>query len=123
MTPGSNLLEDAFDAIDTIEVQHLAYGSRVENAVGQWVTTYADPVVVEASVQAVPRSAYVELGLDFQKQFVQVFANISVNDVARDVTGDRFILDDGLLYQVASQIDWFTHDGWVGVLCVRVTGE
>lgn len=125
MIPGSNLLEDAFEAIDTITIQYLRFAGRSLNPVGQYVASFEPPLPVEASCQAVQRNTYVELGLDFQKQYVQIYASIGVTDLDRDVTGDRFILPDGRVYQCENQLDWFTFDGvvppgWVGVLCVKV---
>lgn len=126
--PGSNLLDDATTVISTIEVQYQKYMSRVKNAVGQWVSAYADPVGKQASVQAVPRQTYNQLGLDLQKQYVNLFISLDVTDLDRDVTGDRFTLPDGRLYQLESQTDWYGIDGgwqggtgWVGpLLCVAV---
>lgn len=126
--PGSNLLDDATMVINTIEIQYMAFTSRVTNAVGQWVTTYGASVPVQASIQAVPRNIYQQLGLDLQKQYINVFASLAVTDLDRDVTGDRFVLPDGRLYQIQSQSDWYGIDGgwqgsvgWVGpLLCVAV---
>lgn len=126
--PGSNLLDDATTVINTAIVDYMPYVSRAKNSVGQYVTTYGASVPVEASVQAVPRSVYQQLGLDLQKQYISVFASLQVTDLDRDVTGDRFVLPDGRLYQIQSQTDWFGIDGgwqggvgWVGpVLCVKV---
>ena len=121
MIPGSNLLEDAFDAIDTIEIGYMKFAQREENAVGQWVAKYEPVTKIEASVQAVDRKTYVELGLDFQKQYVQVYMSADIIDLDRDTSGDVVILSDSRTYQLESQLDWFPMDGWVGVLCVRVT--
>lgn len=128
MIPGSDLLADAFTAIDPVPVQYLKYGSRALNAVGQWVTTYFAAVTAYASVQAIPRGAYKQLGLDLQKKYVSLFVELDVVDLDRDQTGDRFILPDGLTYQIESETDWYGPDGgfygntgWVGpLLCVQV---
>lgn len=133
MVPGSNLLFQAFAAITPIQVQYYAYSSRVPNAVGQYVTTYAAPIPVTASVQAISRDVYQEYGLDFQKNYAMIFALIDSTDLDRDQTGDQFVLPDGRTYQVQSEADWFGEDGgwqqpgnptssWVGpLICVKVT--
>ncbi|WVR18073.1 head protein [Burkholderia phage Bm1] len=118
--PSSNLLDEAFGLIETQTIQWMPYSQRTLNDVRQWVTTYAAPQDIEASVQAVDRQTYVDLGLDFQKDYVQVYACIDSTDLDRDVTGDRFILPDGRVYQIESELSWFMMDGWTGSLCVKV---
>jgi hypothetical protein len=121
-------LDDATQVIDTLTIQYVKYLGRVKNAVGQWISSYATPVDVQASVQAVPRTTYNQLGLDLQKQYVNVFVSLDVTDLDRDVSGDQFILPDGRRYQLESQTDWYGIDGgfqggigWVGpLLCVAV---
>lgn len=127
--PGSNLLEDAFGAIDPAEVKYKKFMGRVLNNNGDWVTGYAESVDVEASVQAISRTAYKNMELDFQKSYFNLYACMNVNDIDRDQTGDQFIFPDGRIYQVESKTDWFGPDGdwfgetsWVGpILCVRVS--
>jgi hypothetical protein len=128
MVPGSNLLIQAFAAITPITVQYYAFQSRSTNGIGQFVSTYAPPVPVTASVQAVPREVYQEFGLDFQKNYVMIFALVDSTDLDRDQTGDQFKLPDGRIYQVVSEADWFGEDGgwqgsqgWVGpLICVKL---
>ncbi len=120
MIPGDNILEEAFQAIDTEVCKWVKYTSRTLNAVGQWVTIYADPVDVDASVQAVSRNTYMLLGLDLQKDYTNIFVPADTTDLDRDVTGDRMILSDGKIYQIESTSDWYGMDGWTECLCVRV---
>lgn len=120
MTPGSNILEEAFGAIDTEVCQWIKYTDRTLNAVGQWVTVYAEPVDVDASVQAVSRNTYMQLGLDLQKDYTNIFVPCDTTDLDRDVTGDRMILPDGKIYQIESTSDWYGMDGWTECLCIRV---
>ena len=120
-TPGSNLLQEAFSCIGTSTIQYLADNGRNVNDVGQWVSTYAPPINIEASVQAVARSTYVELGLDLQKNYTNIFFQKDAIDLSRDATGDRVILLDGRMYQLESLTDWYLQDGWVECLCVQVS--
>lgn len=119
VVPGENNLDDAFLAIGTDFIDYLQYDSRTLNDVGQWVTKYKDPVPVEASVQAVSRSVYVKFGLDFQKNYIKIFVKIDVQDIDRDMTGDRFLIY-GKRYQIETQSGWFNMDGWVSAICVEV---
>lgn len=127
IVPGSNLLSIAFRAIAPIKVQYLQFQSRALNAVGQYISAYAAPVDVMASVQAVSRGAYKQFGLDFQKNYVAIYVSVDAVDIDRNVTGDKFILPDGRIYQLENQDDWFGADGgwqgingWVGLLAVKV---
>lgn len=128
MFPGNNLLEDAFAAIDPIEIQYLKYRSRTLSEAGVWITGYESPVPVEASVQAVNRSRYTFMGLDFNKNYCMLFLSLDVLDLQRDSAPDRFILPDDRMYQVVSETDWFGEDGawatgvngWTSVLVVRL---
>lgn len=129
MFPGSNLLEDAFLAIDPLEIQWMRYRDRTLSEAGMWITGYDDPVPVEASVQAVNRSRYLQMGLDFNKNYVMLYLSQDVLDLQRDSAPDRFILPDQRVYQVVSETDWFGEDGswatgingWTAVLVVKLS--
>lgn len=128
MFPGSNLLEDAFMAIDPLTIQYRKFVDRVRTPTGLYKSGYADPVPVEASVQAVDRSRYEHMGLDFSKNYVMLYLSQDVMDIQRDNAPDRFILPNGRTYEVVSETDWFGEDGswvtgvngWTGVLTVKI---
>jgi len=117
--PGSNLYNRAIRLIRPTPIQYLAFVSRAQNAARQWVPSFAAPVEIQASVQAVPRSSYNDLGLDLQKNYVKVFASVNVVDLDRDTSGDRFIFD-GRLYQIEDQNTWYLRDGWASCTAVDV---
>lgn len=117
--PGSNLLEDAFDAIETIEVLVFKRGERYKNNVGQYVTDFAEPVAFEGSVQAVDRRAYTQLGLDFAKTYKTIYLCADAHTFTRNTAGDQIGVGVGR-YEIVSDLDWFEIDGWVGLLCVRL---
>ena len=64
-TPGSNLFRRAAKLIKLQEVQYYPFATRTLNAARQWVPAFGTPYPLAASVQAVPRNSYAELGLDF----------------------------------------------------------
>lgn len=120
MTPGSDILADAFSCIDTNTVRYIAAGQRTKNRVGQFVSDLAaEPVEYEASVQAVDRKSYVELGLDMNRRYYTIFLSANVQDFAHGTTGDRIEFGTKK-YDVESNNDWFDVDGWVSLLCVQV---
>lgn len=118
--PGSDLLADAFNCIETVEVEILRQGPRVKNRAGQYVTDYPfPPEPWQASVQAVNRSTYLQNGLDFTKNYVNIYLSADVQDVERNKTGDK-VLFRGRTYEVVGNLDWFELDGWIGLLCVEL---
>jgi hypothetical protein len=119
IVPGAGLLGEAFALIGTQPIQYAQATNRILNAVGQWVTTYAPPITLQVSVQAVNRNKYAEQGLDLAKTYINVYARADVLSVDRDLSGDQ-IFWKGVKYQVPSNKDWFAQDGWVQITAVKV---
>lgn len=120
MIPGMNLLESAMACIAAQpDVMYAPTTGRTLNDVGQYVTSYADPRKVNASVQAVSRQTYVELGLDMQRNYYNVFSTENATDLQRGSSGDRFIWNNRIL-QCESETDWYLQDGWTEILVVDV---
>lgn len=117
MNPGSNVLLEAFAAVDPQSIQYLAFQGRAQSASYRYVSEYSDPVPILASVQMVPRSMYLQYGLNVQKRYIKVFAAIDAVDVQRDTSSDRFIWSGGL-YQIDSNNDWFVQDGWMSCIAI-----
>ena len=117
--PGSNLLVKALRLIASQTFTYVAFSGRELNGIGNWVTSYAPPVQVQGSVQAVSRQLMQILGLDMQRHYVNIFVPQAVVDVRRDVTSDQFVFC-GVTYQALSITKWVQIDGWNQVLCVEV---
>lgn len=124
MIPGSDLLADALDVIDAQAVAYYPALSRTENAVGQFVTTYADvPTTIYGSFQPVSRNLYSQYNLDLQKSYYVFYSSTNIADVERDTSSDQLVYA-GKRYQVESNNpDWYAVDGWKGVLCVYINDE
>lgn len=119
MIPGSDLLDDALTIIDSQTVDYYRSTGRTLNDIGQDVPGYADPVQIYGSLQPVPRTLYEQYGLNLQKSYYTFYTSNNVIDVARNVSGDQFVYN-GQRYQVESNNDWYSVDGWKGVLCVLI---
>ncbi|QJB22073.1 putative structural protein [Xanthomonas phage FoX7] len=119
MIPGSNLFRRASRLIKTQEIQYYQFGERRLNEVRQWIAEFSPPFSVKASVQAVPREKYMFMGLEYQKNYVTVFAQVNAIDIDRDTSGDQFVFE-GVLYQLVTQTSWFRRDGWVECLAVEI---
>lgn len=117
--PGSNLLSMATRLIAKQSFEYHAFQCREPNYIGQDVTVFATPVTLLGSIQPVPRSLYQEYGLDFQRNYVNVYVSQDVTDISRDVAGDR-IGFQGKAYECLSKTPWFGIDGWDAILAVEV---
>lgn len=119
MVPGSNLLNRALRLVGSKTVAYSSFAGRELNDVGIYVPLFSNVVEVIGSVQAVPRSVYQSIGLDWQKNYVMFYTTKIVIDVERSKAGDRFV-HDGKTWQVLSQTDWSPIDGWTGALAVQI---
>lgn len=117
--PGSNLLKAAFSVIKTFPVQYFKFDSRAANDRGEYISQHVEFPVVRASLQAVPRDMYVELGLDLSRSYVTAYMCFQATPVDRELSGDEFITKQGVKYQVVSTTDWLW-DGWCSVLAVEI---
>ena len=118
-TPGSNILRKAQRLIKFQNVSYYEFLSRTQNAARQWVPSFNAPTNLRASVQAVDRMRYAQMGLDFNKFYVRIFASLNIIDLQRDSSGDRFIYN-GDLYQMEDGQSWFAQDGWATALAIRI---
>ncbi len=117
--PGSNLLRRAAHLIHFQQVDYFPFKSRSLNAARQWVSTFDPSFKLSASVQAVPRNSYADMGLNFNGQYVKIFSSLDIIDLRRDSSGDRFVWQ-GDWYQMESGKGWFAQDGWASALAVLV---
>lgn len=119
MIPGSNILEMALSVISAQTVTYYPFLSRTLNANALQVATYDTPIMIEGSMQPVPRQLYAEYGLDFEKSYYVFYTSTNVLPVTRDVSGDQIVFNNQR-FQCESTTDWFVLDGWVGVLCIKI---
>lgn len=122
MIPGINLLSEAMGIIATQTIGYRKFSGRVLNAQRLWVTSYENDgafTAMEASVQRIPRHQYVQFNLEFQRNYVNVFASLDMVDLDRDQSGDQFVYN-GRLYQLESQGTWFAQDGWAVCMAVDI---
>lgn len=119
LIPGSNLLDDAFELIGTQTIRYRYFDTRTKNMQFQWVSEFTAWFELEASVQRVPRVQYVQFNLEFQRNYVQVYASLGMVDLDRDTSGDQFVYN-GRLFQLESQGTWFQQDGWATCLAVDI---
>ncbi len=119
MIPGANLLRMAFSVIGTQLVQYRKFEQRTKNSQAQYVSVFGEPFQLAASIQRVRRYQYVQFNLEFQRNYVMIFANFEMVDLDRDLAGDQFIWT-GRVFQLESQGSWFYQDGWGVCLAVDI---
>lgn len=117
--PGSNLLNIALRSIRPSRVDRFPYLGRSLTPDREYVATWGPAVAVRASMQPLERKAIVDLGLDVTKSYAYLYATTDMFDVQPDGTADRVGYAGGV-WDVVGKTDWFTEDGWMRVLCVRL---
>tara|TARA_R110000851_G_C13077978_1_gene565527 strand:+ start:1231 stop:1599 length:369 start_codon:yes stop_codon:yes gene_type:complete len=119
ITPGSNLLEDALDLIDSQTFQYRKYLGSTEDDAGRDASAFDDPIDLEGSVQPVPRSAFMNLGLEYKRSYITIYSSNNIGGLDRDYAGDQIIFN-GRTYNAVDENDWKSVDGWAGVIFVEV---
>lgn len=119
MIKGSNLLNQALTVIPKQSFGYLKFLSKTTNDIGIDVPTYAPEVTLFGSVQAVPRTLFQSLGLDWKKNYIMIYSSDELTGIERDSSGDRVVFG-GKTYQALYENDWRQIYGWAGVLCVEV---
>lgn len=122
LVPGSNLLSMALGVIRPQAPQLLAFTGRVKGPTGIYVNTYADPVTITGSFQAIDPRAYQQLGLDMAKTYSVLYTSTPIRTVAPDGSGD-IVLYGGERHKAESETDWQTQDGWRSYVFIKVTGD
>jgi len=117
--PGQDLLKMALTMIARQNLTYYKAIGRALNVLGQYVTTFAEGIVMYGSWQPVPRALYMRYGLDLQKDYFTFYTCNPVLDLDRDITGDQLAFN-GQLFQVESDNDWYAMDGWKGILCIHI---
>lgn len=120
MIPGSNILNIALTAIGMQQVLYYRFLTRVTNEIGLDESNYDSPIVVSGSLQPVPRNRYEQLGLDFNRNYFTFYAAKNIQDLARDVSGDR-ISFNGKVFDCLSANDWYGIDGWLAITIVEIS--
>lgn len=115
--PGANLLAMASRLIKFQKIVWERNLSMPIDAAGIDSPTYAPPVPILASVQAVPRSVIVREGLDLEENYLMVYTEKPLQDLRRDKAPDLLTFG-GRKYNVESNTNWKIQDGWLGAIVI-----
>lgn len=115
-----NLLNRALRLIPKQTVQWTQFQGVTTGANLLEVATFATPVPVVGSFQPVPRSMFEQLGLELNKDYAQFYTSTAFADLTRDTAGDQFAFG-GDTYQVMSNTEWNSVNGWGSSMAVKIT--
>jgi len=118
MIPGSDILEMALSVLGTQSVLWHKFISRETNDIGLDEAVYAIPRRVDGSWQPVPRRAYQQYGLDFNRNYATFYVSRNLQDITRDSAGDKLEFNNRE-WECLGATDWFAIDGWTAILCVE----
>lgn len=118
----NNLFNQAATIIPTQCGTIERFVSRDTNEIGNWVDVYDAPVKICGSFQAVPRSLFANMGLDYKKTYYMLFTSDDISGLARDESGDK-VLFAGMTLKTQKEGGWKAIDGWSGLLLVRIPDE
>lgn len=119
MVPGSNLLAIALTVIASQQIVLYRATGRVQNAIGEWVPTYAPAYPVDGSWQPVDKAKYEMLGLDLEKKYFMFYASEKIEGIVRESAPD-LCERDGRKYSTVGEVAWLEIDGWQSAMFVDI---
>lgn len=117
-----NLLNRALHIIPSEQFQYIKYLGAAINDFGISIPSYAEPVTIQGSVQAVENALYQQMGLDLEKNYRYFYCAQDIRGNAENPQPDRFYYDNKI-WEVVKNSQWFTYDGWCGVVAVWLKDE
>ncbi len=116
---GGHILRQAMSLIGYDTIPYLKFVSRSLQANGVWQSTYGLAVNIKAQVQAISRSQIQYNGLDLNRNYIMIYTETPVNDLARDGEADRVIYG-GRTYELLNATAWQKPQGFTGCMAVQV---
>ena len=120
--PGFNVLASALTVICASQFNYYRYTGKTINAIGFDVHTFATPLIVRGSVQPVGTGVYKDLGLEWEKTYINIWAEQNIVQLMRGRPGDQIGWQGGR-YELINHDDWQAVDGWNSIMAVRVGNE
>ena len=117
--PGVNVLGLALGLIARTPVTLFRFRENIGQPNGVDLPTYEPGVAIMGSVQAVSSKTKLDMGLEWQDEYVNLFTSALVRAVERDGAGDVFVWA-GKYYHAQGGADWTGQDGWNEVLAVKI---
>lgn len=116
---GFNLLSCTQGVIGRQKYDYLKWLSRTTNAQGYDIDVFDDPIPREAGIYPMDRKAIQQNGLDFEKQYIQIFDTELIGLLTRGQNADRIKFNGSLWRALPLSNDWMPSGGWNMVIAVR----
>ena len=120
--PGNNIYQQATAIIARQTYDYYQFIGTAIDARGRQTSQYNPAVTLADSIQAVPRELYQDLGLDFERDTIRIYTDNQLFAIERDYSGDQ-IDYRGARFQLLSDTDWQSQDGWREIFAVRLVNE
>ena len=120
--PGMNLYAMATSLIGKQDYKFFSFIDNTTDDRGIDVPAFDPAVDLRDSIQAIPRSLFQSLGLDYQRSYIMIYTDNPLITVERNRPGDQISIGTDR-FQLLSTNDWTSIDGWQGVLAVRQDPE
>ena len=113
-----NLLEQALSVLPAVNYYYRHYEGETRNELGVKIPSYGPWQVCRGMVQPVQRSKYEDLGLDFAKNYINVWGTLNLKTVGLQNQPDQ-ILWNGCLWNITAVNEWAQYNSWVNVTAVQ----
>ena len=113
-----NLLELALTVLPAVNFYYRHYEGETRNELGVKIPSYGSWQVCRGMVQPVQRSKYEDLGLDFAKNYINVWGTLNLKTVGLQNQPDQ-ILWNGCLWNITAVNEWYQYNDWVNVTAVQ----
>lgn len=117
---GFNLLGVTQSVIGRQAYDYVQWLGRTTNDQGYEIDEWADPVPRQAGIYPMSRETIREMGLEFEKQYIQIFDTELIGLLSRGSNADKIIFNGGEWRALPTSNDWFPSGGWGQVIAVRL---
>jgi len=117
---GFNLLATAQSVIGRQDYQYVAWTGRTTDDQGYEVDQWAEPVDRKAGIYPMNRETIQKNGLDFEKEYIQIFDVELIGLLSRSQNADKIIFDGSEWRALPTANNWRVSGGWNQVIAVRL---
>ena len=114
----NNLLASALSIIPRVPFQVQKFDTEAINDLGYKVPVFSAQIDALGIVEAVDNATYQQLGLEFGKNYIQVWGELEMLGLDKQEIADRIIFN-GKTFNVVKSTDWLFYNGWSSVIAVE----
>ena len=113
-----NLLELALSVLPPVNFFYRVYQGERLNDIGVKIPTYGPWLECRGMVQPVNRAKYEDLGLDFAKNYINVWGSLNLKTVGLQNQPDQ-ILWNSCIWTITAVNEWYQYNSWVNVTAAQ----